>query len=471
VRLPRSGQPITIGRSSQSCDVAVSRKNKLVSRIHAKIIYDPSTQKVTIECTGWNGLTVVIPHYNKVAVETLTANGFPSACGQSEIAVAKGNKVSVEYVAGITVDIRGERALIEVVDNDYNDETEDEVDEVVVISDEEEPLNTPDSSFSKQQVILTTSDAVDSIDVTNATPGVEYNEEHHNMILSFETNLQQPLSDSQTAQNRQESSESTISDFVSAERLTSVVTPQEPTPEVSAVVVTSEESSESTISDFVSAEPLASMVTPEEPTPEISAVVVSSEELVNPMVSATPEGRVESQPRQTDNTDADSHTNVSPESARALSPLDTNQLPRKRKSASPEIEHTKRLNILEAQEGDIDINEEELARMVHVVTNHLAFSRLSSTPNSVLRKSLPALSDLTKHQLGRILQKVSCIGVIHRTGKDAAGKPLEEEYYYMPENDHDRDRRLLVEQARGHGPLRSCRRTHKQYYWKKPPAR
>ena len=49
--------------------------------------------------------------------------------------------------------------------------------------------------------------------------------------------------------------------------------------------------------------------------------------------------------------------------------------------------------------------------------------------------------------------------------KDAAGQPLQEEYYYMPENDEDRERTTLVSNIKGHGGLRS-QKTHKQYYWK-----
>ena len=71
-------------------------------------------------------------------------------------------------------------------------------------------------------------------------------------------------------------------------------------------------------------------------------------------------------------------------------------------------------------------------------------------------------------QVRSVLNNIKCVGVIYRKGKDAAGKPLEEEYYYMPENDDDQSRTQLVANLKGHGGLRSCRRTHKQYYWKKP---
>lgn len=104
----------------------------------------------------------------------------------------------------------------------------------------------------------------------------------------------------------------------------------------------------------------------------------------------------------------------------------------------------------------------------NILINHLAFSRLSLTPASILNTISAAVSALSFKQLQTILLGSACIGVIYREGKDAAGKPLEEEYYYIPEKDADEDRTKLVLLLKGHGGLRSCRRTHKQYYWKKP---
>ena len=104
----------------------------------------------------------------------------------------------------------------------------------------------------------------------------------------------------------------------------------------------------------------------------------------------------------------------------------------------------------------------------NILVNHLAFSRLSSTPASFLNTISAITSELSLKQLRVILHNVKSIGIIYREGKDAAGKPLEEEYYYMPENDDDTERPKLVSSIKGHGGLRSCRRTHKQYYWKKP---
>lgn len=110
--------------------------------------------------------------------------------------------------------------------------------------------------------------------------------------------------------------------------------------------------------------------------------------------------------------------------------------------------------------------------VVNHVVNQLAFSRLSSTPLSVILNNLPAelkggsFSDMEKTRLTRAhLQKImiatSCIGEIHREGKDAAGKPLESEYYYIPEEDSDDARRAAVVEGLRRPTLRACRKQHK----------
>ncbi|EHL00453.1 putative protein PLM2 [Glarea lozoyensis 74030] len=100
-------------------------------------------------------------------------------------------------------------------------------------------------------------------------------------------------------------------------------------------------------------------------------------------------------------------------------------------------------------------NEAEAVPIVNHVVNQLAFSRLSSTPLSVIMTHLPAdlkggsPSDpenrgLTKQELCRMLNAAPCIGEIRREGKDAAGKALESEYYYIPDADTDETRRAAV---------------------------
>ena len=56
---------------------------------------------------------------------------------------------------------------------------------------------------------------------------------------------------------------------------------------------------------------------------------------------------------------------------------------------------------------------------------------------------------------------VACIGEIHREGKDAAVKPLESEFYYVPEKDDDVERRAAVVDGLRKPSLRNCREQHK----------
>ncbi|KAF3905148.1 hypothetical protein ABW21_db0208772 [Orbilia brochopaga] len=103
------------------------------------------------------------------------------------------------------------------------------------------------------------------------------------------------------------------------------------------------------------------------------------------------------------------------------------------------------------------------------LTNQLAFSRLASTPLSTLYKSLPAaiVDKVTMEFVQGLLGTVGCIGEIKREGKDASGKQLEAEYYYLAEADDDEDRKAIVGSL-AKPSLRACRKTHKQYFWKKP---
>jgi len=117
-------------------------------------------------------------------------------------------------------------------------------------------------------------------------------------------------------------------------------------------------------------------------------------------------------------------------------------------------------------------NQAEASNIVNHVVNQLAFSRLSSTPLSVILNQLPVSlkgtsltqvenRGLTKDDLQKFLNATSCIGEIHREGKDAAGKRLESEYYYIPDEDTDANRRAAVVDGLRKPSLRNCRKQHK----------
>lgn len=134
--------------------------------------------------------------------------------------------------------------------------------------------------------------------------------------------------------------------------------------------------------------------------------------------------------------------------------------------------------------------------VINHVANQLAYSRLQSIPLSTILGNLPANlkgespskkenKGLTKDDLQKMLNRTSFIGEIHREGKDAAGKPLESEYYYIPDEDTDQSRKQTVQEGLRKPSLRNCRKQHKvlsisylssftyltpsqQYYWKRP---
>ncbi|CAI4046303.1 Tos4p SKDI_12G2200 [Saccharomyces kudriavzevii IFO 1802] len=111
----------------------------------------------------------------------------------------------------------------------------------------------------------------------------------------------------------------------------------------------------------------------------------------------------------------------------------------------------------------------DVIHLQHILTNHLAFANAQQTPLFQLQQVNSRISELSRDELRSILSDAKCVGVIYRHGKDAAGKPLDEEYFYDLENDDDYERRNLVSSLKGgRTGLRSCRRTHKQYFWKKP---
>ena len=73
----------------------------------------------------------------------------------------------------------------------------------------------------------------------------------------------------------------------------------------------------------------------------------------------------------------------------------------------------------------------------------------------------PQPQQLSETVLQSILESIACVGSIARQGKDAAGKPLEAQFYYVPEMDENVIRREAVLGGRGGTGLRAVRKSHK----------
>ncbi|KAI9696777.1 MAG: hypothetical protein M1836_005139 [Candelina mexicana] len=110
----------------------------------------------------------------------------------------------------------------------------------------------------------------------------------------------------------------------------------------------------------------------------------------------------------------------------------------------------------------------ELSPIANHVVNQLAYSRLSSTPLSTILSNLPMelkangeKNQLCSQDLKSTLDGTPCIGEVSREGKDAAGKPLESEFYYIPDLDQDENRKNAVVDGLRKPGLRACRKQHK----------
>ena len=94
--------------------------------------------------------------------------------------------------------------------------------------------------------------------------------------------------------------------------------------------------------------------------------------------------------------------------------------------------------------------------------NQLAYSRLSSLPLSTILSHLPCdVQDVSIAELKDIIRETDCIGEIAREGKDAAGKQLENEFYYIPDADDDIGRKESVVNDLRKPGMRACRKQHK----------
>lgn len=123
----------------------------------------------------------------------------------------------------------------------------------------------------------------------------------------------------------------------------------------------------------------------------------------------------------------------------------------------------------------IEVEKIMVKEVVHQLTNQIAFANIQQIPlkqlyesNSICstKLSLPEF----KIFLEKFLLKLEpSIQIILRKGKDAAGKLLDPEFFYDVEKDHNKERVLIVNNLKGgRSGLRSCRKVHKQYFWKKP---
>ena len=114
---------------------------------------------------------------------------------------------------------------------------------------------------------------------------------------------------------------------------------------------------------------------------------------------------------------------------------------------------------------DIDITHNPV---VNHIINQVAYSRVAGKQLSSILTAIPDEMKTAEAGFGNdyqslntlkaFIDRIDCVGEVPRKGKDAAGKQLESEFYYIPEKDFDDTRRDTVNlQKPGR---RNCRNAH-----------
>ncbi|KAI9807463.1 MAG: hypothetical protein M1833_000208 [Piccolia ochrophora] len=406
ITLPEDGQPVLMGRSSNSSHYQLSA-NRLISRVHVTAAFIPSLSplvpnKVELICMGWNGAKV---HCQGRAWE-----------------LRKGDTFTSETEHDILLDVQDARVLLSW------------------------PFLERKGSLSVRSESTWDEESSPKKSVGyNQGLGIASSPLHQGPVLHS------PVSPSPMGPGNVQSVMTPPSDAASNDNL---------------VVVYEDEHSDDNVDPSPAPVATQSTLPATQPLVDVPGASQSSElsepsdfsdrdEENDPIIlSFGPQGH-NLLPRM-----ASFSTGDSPLQNTRLQPLVESTSPQRRSSSE-------------------STREAEATVIANHVINQLAFSRLSSTPLSTILNHLPLElrgespsnqenKPLTKEELKRVIDNTRSIGEVSREGKDAAGKVLESEYYYIPDMDNDEKRREAVVDGLRKPGLRACRKQHKQYFWRRP---
>ena len=396
-----------MGRSSNSSHYQLST-HKQISRIHVRAIYiaaePPDSAKVRVECLGWNGVKV--------------------HCQGKPFELAKGDTFTSETEhADIMVDVQDARVLLKWPKH-------------------EKRISTPTDSDSLW----------DSEHSSDPATAAVHNRPPYTSPLGQQARLQSPISPSPAVQATHVPLPLSSAYTNSNPPIAVPVKVYEDEPAVDAP----EDSQKATQSTQFASQPLGNALQELQtsPLPNFS----DNDEENDPIITSFgPYGANLGARMESFTTNASPRRNpLEPLKEESISPQRRGQptLSPKRRRRNPDRDVSDSVHHKREQQGKGPISN-------HII-NQLAYSRLSSTPLSTLMQSLPLhlKAELDVDRLRSILECIQCVGEVPREGKDAAGKQLESEYYYIPEGDLDEARREMVEGLGGRG-LRNCRKSHK----------
>ncbi|KAJ5176543.1 uncharacterized protein N7482_002420 [Penicillium canariense] len=417
IMLPENGESMLMGRSSASChhQLAASR---MISRIHVKATYKPAPNpfdrdRVEIMCMGWNGIKI--------------------HCQGKKYDLAKGKTFTSDIKdADIMIDVHEARVLVQWPRNE-NDRKD------CPSTDSEQTWDEGTPTQKKLRRVLQDSPFVEN------------------------ERLVSPLSPSPAVQRAVPPSSPLFTP--SRARGAVVVYEDEPSPlkrHNTVGGITSHSARRA--SEMLQISQSIDIRRPEEES--------DNDEENDPIVHSFGPFGENLLPRMASFHAGDSpiRSARSPRSLLPAQPLQPIKSPKQPLNSHEQKEQSETTE--KTQEED-----ESFERVRNHTVNQLAFSRLSSTPFSTILNNLPPsywksnasnTSGPSRSNIRSILENTKCIGKVAREGKDAAGQPLESEYYYIPDFDEDMGRRETVVNNLRKPGLRNCRKQHKQYFWKKP---
>lgn len=524
---PRDPARLAIGRKKAVCDVVLPRM-KNISRQHAFISYRADTGQVKLECYGTNGLIVVFPmrlDFNLVrrvdahSLYELVRNSPDYSPADKQLikdhsftsfVLLKGESVIMPYIADTVIDFRQAEAVLSlrnVMSSEADDEdglnateTEDELEQIQFNSDDfNATMLTPQRNILK---LVPESKSPATIEIKRTSlPGKvvtsleQVGEESKAPLPAIVTKFKEedePVTTDTKATKSEfsdiarvvslsreelQSAAAAVANASSGKEKSSLIENVNPKP----LILDSADKVKIQKPDIIVVEPTKNSAPAELAGPEVSEDAISSNKKLNVSEKKPFSSTVTPQTSFAVITPATPHKPVkkhTPPLEDIKTPVNSKkELSRRRKltTPSPHKNHKKKTQHKAPTKPRQQILTEiaskgiDLVEIQHVLANHLAFSNIQQVPLALLKDVNSTISTLSTAELRALLAEEKCIGVIYREGKDAAGKPLDEEYYYDLENDPDANRRQIVTTLKGgRSGLRSCRRVHKQYFWKKP---
>lgn len=416
--LPDNGEPMLMGRSSVSCHHQFA-PNRMISRVHVKATYKPAPNpfdhdRVEIMCIGWNGIKL--------------------HCQGKTYDLAKGKTFTSDIKdADIMIDVHEGRILVQWPREGKKD---------YASTDSEQTLeeNTPrrngkprrslhDSPVGQRQRLVSPvspSPAVQSLVPPSSPLYTPTRSRNAVVVYEDEASPARPNNSEDAAvSQRAQSSSQRVADILQSSSHSSDLSDLSKSGEFSD----HDEENDPIIHSFG---PFGENILPR---------MASFRADESPVRSTRP---ARQQPP-----------------AQPLQPTQSDRQPSQADQKAAEIDQ---------KEAESNKEDECYARIQNHAVNQLAFSRLSSTPFSTIVNNLPAShwkrEDTTKpgptrEDIRRVIDTTKSIGKVAREGKDAAGKPLESEYYYIPDFDEDESRREAVVFDLRKPGLRTCRKQHK----------